>query len=30
MERRSAELKGGKVTGVPAGKVFKKARATLR
>jgi len=30
IERRSVELKGGKVTGVPAGKVFKKARAALR
>ena len=29
-ERRSAELKKGKVTGIPAGKVFKKARAALR
>jgi putative addiction module component (TIGR02574 family) len=28
--RRSAELKSGKVTGIPAGKVFKKARAALR
>ena len=30
IERRAAELKGGKVTGIPAGKVFKKARAALR
>ena len=30
VERRSVELKGGKVTGIPAGKVFKKARAALR
>lgn len=30
IERRSAELKAGKVTGIPAGKVFKKARAALR
>ncbi|MGA2409321.1 MAG: addiction module protein [Candidatus Binataceae bacterium] len=30
IERRSVELKGGKVTGVPARKVFKKARAALR
>jgi len=30
IERRSAELKGGKVTAIPAGKVFKKARAALR
>ena len=30
IERRSAELKGGKVSGIPAGKVFKKARAALR
>jgi putative addiction module component (TIGR02574 family) len=30
IERRSVELKSGKVTGVPAGKVFKKARAALR
>jgi putative addiction module component (TIGR02574 family) len=29
-ERRSAELKKGSVTGIPAGKVFKKARAALR
>ncbi len=30
IERRSAELKRGKVKGVPAGEVFKKARAALR
>jgi putative addiction module component (TIGR02574 family) len=30
IERRSAELKDGKVAGIPAGKVFKKARAALR
>jgi putative addiction module component (TIGR02574 family) len=30
IERRSVELKCGKVSGVPAGKVFKKARAALR
>jgi putative addiction module component (TIGR02574 family) len=30
IERRSVELKSGKVSGVPAGKVFKKARAALR
>jgi putative addiction module component (TIGR02574 family) len=30
IERRSVELKSGKVTGTPAGKVFKKARAALR
>ena len=30
IEHRSAELKGGKVAGIPAGKVFKKARAALR
>jgi putative addiction module component (TIGR02574 family) len=30
IERRSAELKGGKLTGIPAGKVLKKARAALR
>jgi putative addiction module component (TIGR02574 family) len=30
IERRSVELKSGKVKGVPAGKVFKKARAALR
>jgi putative addiction module component (TIGR02574 family) len=30
IERRSAELKSGKVTGISAGKVLKKARAALR
>jgi hypothetical protein len=30
IERRSAELKAGKLTGIPAGKVLKKARAALR
>ncbi|HLW70718.1 MAG TPA: addiction module protein [Candidatus Binataceae bacterium] len=30
IERRSVELKSGKVKGVPAGKVFKKAREALR
>jgi putative addiction module component (TIGR02574 family) len=30
IERRSAELKEGKVTGTPVGKVLKKARAALR
>jgi putative addiction module component (TIGR02574 family) len=30
IERRSVELKSGKVRGVPAGKVFKKALAALR
>ena len=30
IERRSVELKSGKVKGVPAVKVFKKARAALR
>jgi putative addiction module component (TIGR02574 family) len=30
IERRSVELKSGKVKGVPAAKVFKKARAALR
>lgn len=30
INRRSIELKTGKVTGIPAGKVFKKARAALR
>ena len=30
IERRSVELKSGKVKGAPAGKVFKKARAALR
>jgi putative addiction module component (TIGR02574 family) len=30
IERRSVELKRDKVSGVPAGKVFKKARAALR
>ena len=30
IERRSAELKGGKLTGIPAGKVLKKARQALR
>jgi putative addiction module component (TIGR02574 family) len=30
IERRSVELKSGKVKGVPASKVFKKARAALR
>jgi hypothetical protein len=30
MERRSVELKSGKVRGVPAGKAFKRARAALR
>ena len=29
IERRSVELKSGKATGVPAAKVFKKARAAL-
>jgi hypothetical protein len=29
IERRSIELKSGKVKGVPARKVFKKARAAL-
>ena len=30
IERRSAELKGGKLTGIPARRVLKKARAALR
>jgi putative addiction module component (TIGR02574 family) len=30
VERRSAELAGGKIKGVPANKVFKKARTALR
>src|SRR6266852_8025357 len=30
IERRAVELKSGKVKGIPAGKVFKKARAALR
>jgi putative addiction module component (TIGR02574 family) len=30
IERRSVELKSGKATGIPVGKVFKKARAALR
>ena len=30
IERRSTELKGGKLTGIPARKVLKKARAALR
>ena len=30
IERRSVELKSGKVKVVPAGEVFKKARAALR
>jgi putative addiction module component (TIGR02574 family) len=30
IERRSVELKSGKVRGVPAGKAIKKARAALR
>jgi hypothetical protein len=30
IERRSAELKAGKLTGIPAVKVLKKARAALR
>jgi putative addiction module component (TIGR02574 family) len=29
-KRRTADLKNGKTTGIPAGKVFKKARAALR
>ena len=29
-ERRLAELKSGKVTAIPAGKVMKKARSSLR
>jgi putative addiction module component (TIGR02574 family) len=29
-ERRDAELSSGKVKGVPAGKVFKRARSALR
>jgi len=29
-ERRFTELKSGKVAGIPAGKVIKKARASLR
>jgi putative addiction module component (TIGR02574 family) len=29
-ERRGAELSSGKVKGVPAGKVFKRARSALR
>jgi hypothetical protein len=30
IERRSVELKSGKVRGVPAGKAIKKVRAALR
>jgi putative addiction module component (TIGR02574 family) len=30
IERRSGELKSGKVKGIPVQKVFKKARAALR
>jgi putative addiction module component (TIGR02574 family) len=30
IERRAVELKSGKVAGVPAAKVFRKARAALR
>jgi len=30
VERRSAELAGGKVKGIPANKVLKKARTALR
>jgi putative addiction module component (TIGR02574 family) len=30
IERRSAELKDGKLAGIPVGKVLKKARAALR
>jgi putative addiction module component (TIGR02574 family) len=29
-ERREAELSSGKIKGVPAGKVFKRARSALR